>query len=189
MPVHVPTSEDVRLYECAVLYPVLSQKDEQQLLKEVEALFTEAGGMLVAKDVWGSRGIAYPIKGHTEGCYVIYHYELDPSKVKEIDQQMRIMKNVLRHMFVIPPKGYEIVNFAEKYQQWLKERETIGQRREREKEEEVKEKIARKVQIQAKRDASEKKKKVAEEKPAGPMVEEELTEKLEKLISDDTSDL
>jgi small subunit ribosomal protein S6 len=187
-PVYVPTSEDVRLYECAVLYPILSQKDEQQLQKEIEALFTEVAATLVSKDVWGRRGIAYPIKGQMEGCYVVYYYEMDPSKVKEIDAQLRIMKNVLRHLLVKPPKDYEIVNFAEKYEKWLKERETVDQRRSREKEEDVKEKLAKKVQMQAKRSATEKKVKT-EEKPSAPLKKEELDEKLGKLISDDADSI
>lgn len=183
MPVHTPSSEDVRLYECAILYPVLSQKDEQTLLKEVEGLFEEAGAKLIGKDPWGRRGIAYPIKGQMEGCYIIYHYEMDPSKVKEIDTQLKIMKNVMRHLMVKPPKEYEISKLGEQHEKWMKERETVDQRRTREKEEDVKEKLAKKVQATAKRSADSKKMKT-DEKAAGPVVQEELNEKLDKLISD-----
>lgn len=185
MPSLEPSSEDVRIYECTVLYPVLSQKEEQQLLKEIEALFTDAGAREVAKDLWGRRGLAYPIKGQMEGHVVVYYWELDPLKVKEIDQALKIMKNVLRHMFVKPPKHYQVVKFSELYVQWLKERETVGQKKTREKEEMVKERLAKKVQAQAKRAAPKK----TVEKSAGPLVEEELTEKLDKLISDDTTNL
>ena len=182
MPTITPSSEDVRVYECGVLYPLLSQKDEQTLLKDIEALFAEVGATQIAKDVWGRRGLAYPIKGQREGCYVVYHYEMDPSKVKEVDTQLRIMKNLLRHLFVIPPKGYEIVKVSALYEEWLKTRESVDERRSRVKEEEVKEKVAKKAQMKAKRTTAEK-------KESAPMAKEELSEKLDKLVSDDTMDL
>lgn len=179
---------DTRLYECAVLYPVtLSQKEEGELLKEIEGLFAEAGATLVSKDLWGRRGIAYPIKGETEGKYVIYHYEMDPSHIREIDRALRIMKNLLRHMFVKPPKGYQIRKWSELYEKWLKERETVEQVRVREKEEKLQEQIARKAKKQADRATSERKRSEGEaEKPK--VTEAELTEQLEKIISEDTFD-
>lgn len=185
MPSLIPSSEDVRIYECAVLYPLLSQKEEATLLKEVEGLFDEAGAKQVSKDLWGRRGLAYPIKGQMEGNFVIYYYEVDPLKLKEIDSQMRILKNLMRHMFVKPPKNYQVLKYSELYEQWLKERETHDQKKVREQEEKVKDRLAKRAQVQAKRPV----KKVVEEKPATPMKQEELTEKLEKLVSDDLTDL
>lgn len=181
MPTLTPASEDTRVYECCILYPYpLDQKEESRLIKEVEGLFEEAGGKLVLKDAWGRRGIAYPIHGSTEGTYVVYYYELDPSKVKEIDRQLRIMKNVRRHMIVKPPEDAQLVKYGELYEQWLKERETIEQRRVREQEEKVQERIAEKAKRQVKR--AEKKPDSA---PKPAMTEEVLTEQIEKLISDD----
>src|SRR3989344_6307680 len=90
---------DNRIYEYCVLYPAnLSQKEESVLLKEVEHLIEEQGGKQISKDSWGKRGLAYKIKGHTEGNYIVYHYEMDPGKVREIDEALRITPNVLRHM-------------------------------------------------------------------------------------------
>src|SRR5438874_124716 len=109
MPTLTPSSEDVRIYECCILYPYpLGQKEEAELLKEIEGLFADAGGKLVMKDAWGRRGLAYPIGGAVEGNYIVYYYELDPLKVKEIDGALRIMKNVDRHLLVKPPKNYQI---------------------------------------------------------------------------------
>jgi small subunit ribosomal protein S6 len=183
MPTLTPSSEDVRIYECTILYPLLSQKDESALLKEVDALFAEAGATLVAKDAWGRRGLAYAIKGQTEGNFVVYYWEMDPLKLKEVDAQLRIMKNLMRHIFVKPPKNYQIVKYSEAYETWLKERETMDQKKMRVKEEAAQERLAKRA-VQTK-----KAPKKVEEKSAGPVVQEELTEKLEKLISDDTSNL
>ena len=176
------------MYECCVLYPYpLGQKEENELLKEIEGYFAEAGAKLVAKDKWGRRGLAYPIEGAMEGSFVIYYYEMEPAKLKEIDQQLRISKNVLRHMFVKPPKNYQILQYSEVYEQWLKERSTVEEKKAKEHEAKVQELIAKKAQRAAKR--TEEKKKEDKQVAAKPMSEAAITEKLDKLISDDSVDL
>lgn len=187
MPTLTPSSEDTRIYECCVLYPTtLSQKDEQQVVKDVEGFFSEVGAKLVEKDVWGRRGLAYPIKGLMEGKFIVYYFEMDPLKVKEVDQALRIHKSVMRHMFVKPPKKYQVLKYSAVYEEWLRTRETVDQKQEREREEKLNEQVARKAKLQAKK-VVEKKKPSMDAKPA--MQDDVLTEKLEKLISDDSLDM
>ncbi len=188
MPELVPTSEDGRIYEWCVLYPYpMQQKEEQTLLKEIDEIFAEAGAREVARDKWGRRGLAYPIGGLKEGTFVIYYFEMDPAKVKEVDNVLRITKGVLRHLVVKPPKRYQIVKYSETYEQWLKDRETVEQQREREREQKVQEQVARKAKMRAKATTERKKVKPAAE--ASSMGGENLTEQIDKLISDDTLDI
>ncbi len=180
MPTLSPSSEDVRIYEIAVmLQPDLDQKAENTLLAELDGLFTEAAAKLLFKDTWTKRGIAYKIGGFSEAKYVIYYHEMDPSKLRELDRMIRLTKGVLRHMVVIPPDNYEAVSFEARYQEWLKTRETVADVKRRKKEE----KLTAAVQAQAKRVS-----KRIEAKPkeiAKPLEMGQLTEKLDKLISDD----
>ncbi|MFA7681678.1 MAG: 30S ribosomal protein S6 [Candidatus Peribacteraceae bacterium] len=188
MPTLTPSTEDALIYECAVLYPYpLSQKEEQEIIKEVEKIFEDAGGKQIAKDSWGRRGLAYAIKGYTEGCYMILYYELAPAKVQEIDEALRILRGVLRHLIIKPPKGYEVVEYSEKYEAWRKERSTEAERRKEEREQELQHRVAEKAKRQAKRAQEEKKTTAAEVKK--PMEEKKLTEQLEKIISEDEFDL
>lgn len=174
----VASSEDVRIYECAVLYPyALPQKEEAQIVKEIEGYFAEVGAKLIAKDAWGRRGLAYAIKGATEANVTIYYYEMDPLKLKEVGHNMKISKGVLRHLFVKPPKHYQIVKYADTYEQWLKERESVDQKRTREKQEKLQEQVAAK----ARRKVQTKK----VETKAAPVSGEVLTEQIDKLITDD----
>lgn len=184
-----PTSEDTRIYEIAILYGhPISQKEEQELLKAVEKLLDEAGANQIAKDTWGQRGLAYRIGGHYEGMYVVYHYEMDPSKLKEVEQQLRITPGVLRHLIVKPPKGYEVVKYSEKYEQWLKDREHEEVVKKEEKEEALKRKVVEKAKRQVKK-AEKKEEKEVEAAPAPKIEEGKLSEELEKLISDEDLDI
>lgn len=176
----VSVTEDNRVYEIAILYPYpIQPKEEQELLKGVEEIFAEAGARVMLKDTWGRRGLAYAIGGHREGNFVLYYLDLDPIKVKEINAQLRILRGVLRHLIVKPPKNYKIMPYAEHYAQW-KERDRLeGEAREQEREDKVKKQMVEK----AKRKASDEK-KVEKKSDAPAVTEADLTKQLEKLISD-----
>lgn len=178
------SSEDVRIYEFCVLYPFpLNQKEEQEILKSVEELFAEANAKTIMKDVWGRRGLAYPIKGYREGSFVIYYLEMEPAKLKEIDNQLKIMKNVLRHLIVKPPKKYKIVPMSGRYEEWKQETKAEGERKAAEKEEKLKKQVLDKAKRQTKK--ADEKPKV--EKPAAP--KGDISKKLDQLISDDAIEL
>lgn len=180
MPVFTPSSDEVRVYELAVLYPAnIDQKAENGLLKEIDDLFAETNSKVLFKDAWSKRGLAYPIKGHTEGKYVIYYIEADPARIREMDKDLRLIKGLLRHMMVIPPKGYEVQSYESLYQQWLKSRESADDVRRRKTEEKAKETVVANAKRASKRMDSAKK------KPAASVEMGELTEKLDELISDD----
>lgn len=187
MPSLTPTSEDTRVYECAVLYPYpLSQKEEAEVLKEIEEIFAEADAKLIAKDAWGRRGLAYSIGGSTEGSYVIYHWEMDPSKLKEVDHALHINRRVLRHLIIKPPKGYQVTKYSEAYQEWLKTRESVEEVRAREREEKLQAQVAEKAKRAAAKTTTKRK---TDDKPKEAVTEEQLSEQLEKLISDDSLDI
>jgi|CXWL01.1.fsa_nt_gi small subunit ribosomal protein S6 len=170
--------DEPRTYEVAVVYPFpMNQKEETELQKNIEEIFTEAGAALIMKDVWGRRGLAYKIGGCTEGTFIIYYYTIDPLKVKEIDQQIRILKGVLRHMIVKPPKNYEMVPYAGNYDKWKDQEKLIQEKAAMDKEERLKKQVVDKAKRQTKK----------EEKPevkVKPMTGEAITQELDKLISD-----
>ncbi|OGJ59850.1 30S ribosomal protein S6 [Candidatus Peribacteria bacterium RIFCSPHIGHO2_01_FULL_55_13] len=176
---------DVRIYEVAVLLPYpMAQKEEHQTIKEIEAIFKEAGAREVSKDVWGQRGLAYEIKGSSEGNFIVYHQEMDPGKIREIDTALRIVPGVLRHIIVKPPKGYKITKYSETYKVWLKERESASEKSKREREEDIQKRIADKAKRQVKREKTAK-----AEAPVEAVDKEELGKKLDKLISDDSIEI
>ncbi len=181
-----PSSEDTRIYELCVLiaYP-LTQKEEQEALKRVEELFEEAGAKQVSNDIWGRRGLAYKIKGFEEGSFVVYYWDLDPSKLRDIERQLLILPNVLRHLVVKPPKGYEMVDYSKQFDAWKKEKVVAEEGKAKEHEERLRQKMLDKQKRQTKPRAT---KKVEEEIPkeaAAPMEKEELTSEIDKLISGD----
>lgn len=178
---YTPTSDEVRLYEIALLYPYpMNQKEESELLKGIQAIFDEAGAKEIFKDVWGRRGLAYKIGGFDEGNFIIYYMEIDPSKLKEMDEAIRILKGVLRHMIVKPPKNYQITSYADSEKKWKESSRLEGERRVQEKEDKKLKQVVDKAKRSTKAAAEAKKSDVE----AKPMTGAALTEELDKLISD-----
>jgi len=181
MPTLTPSSEDVRIYEIAImLQPDLDQKAEKVLLAEIDAHFAEAQAKLLFKDPWTKRGLAYKIGGFTEAKFIIYYFEMDPSKIRELDGQLRLTKGLLRHMIVLPPKGYEAVSHEAVYQDWLKNRVTASEMKERKKEEKLKASVTQQAKRATKRMEAKKPKEEVK-----PLEMGQLTKKLDQLISDD----
>ncbi len=170
--------EEARLYELALLYPAsLSQKEEQELLHSITALLEEAEGTLVERDLWGARGLAYPIRGHREGKFLILHCSLAPSRLREVDRQLRILKGVLRHLVLTVHSAGPMVKFSERYDRWLKEEETKEQTQKAEREEHVRRQFAERARRQVQR-------------PQPPaerteVREEQITEQIQKIIADE----
>ena len=178
------TDEDARIYEIAVLYPYpMNQKEESDLQKAIDEIFREAGAKLILKDAWGRRGLAYKIGGFNEGNFIIYYFEMDPSKLKEVDTQLRILKGMLRHMIVKPPKNYQIVPMAGNFDKWKQQEKLIGEKAAQDKEDRLKKQVVEKAARQSK--AKEKKSEVESK----PMSEQSITEGLDKLISDKDIDI
>ena len=58
------------------------------------------GGACQEVNVWGRRKLAYPIKRHSEGNYVVTELELDPQDTKELERGLMISEEVIRHLLV-----------------------------------------------------------------------------------------
>ncbi|MFH1443865.1 MAG: 30S ribosomal protein S6 [Candidatus Peregrinibacteria bacterium] len=176
-----PSSEDTAIYEFCVLYPSnLSQKEEQTLLKGIDEIFAEAEAKELVRDAWGRRGLAYPIKKQTDGNFIVIYFEMDPSKIREVDGHLRILPNMLRHLIVRPPKDYEVTKFSERFEQWLKDRETAVETKQKEEEKRLQRKVVEKAKRDVKRTEAKKK------EPTSTLEEADLNKKLDELISDDT---
>ena len=146
----------------------------------MEEIFTEAEAKQLLRDAWGRRGLAYPIKKQTEGNFIVFYFEMDPQKLKEVNRQLGILPNLLRHLVVKPPKGYEVVKYSEHFEQWLKDRATAVETQRKEEETRLQRKVVAKAKIQAKRTEAKKK------EVTSTLEEADLSKKLDELISDDT---
>lgn len=91
-----------------VISPRLSADDVDGMVERVGALIEDAGGSVSMVDNWGRRRLAYPIRHHFEGTYVLTYLNMPGERAAEFERALNINEDVLRHLLisgVIP--GYE----------------------------------------------------------------------------------
>lgn len=90
----------MRKYELIyVLRPNLEDEAKAIVLDKVKSII-EADGEVEKVDEWGNRRLAYEIEKLTEGYYVLMNFKAATDVPKEIDRNLKIMDNVIRHMIV-----------------------------------------------------------------------------------------
>ena len=90
----------MRNYELIyVLKPNLEEEAKTIVLDKIKGII-ESSGEVVKVDTWGTRKLAYPIEKITEGYYVLINFKSTTEVPKEIDRNLKIMDNAIRHMIV-----------------------------------------------------------------------------------------
>ncbi|MBQ3446307.1 MAG: 30S ribosomal protein S6 [Synergistaceae bacterium] len=75
-----------------------SQNEEVAKIQEV---ITNLGGTVSKSDVWGKKTLAYPINKKTEGYYVLFTFELEPSQTFELRRILGLRANVYRQLMTV----------------------------------------------------------------------------------------
>ena len=90
-----------RDYELVViLNPEIGDDAVPNSIQKVEQGITSSGGEVTESNHWGRRRLAYPIKRHMEGNYVVSQVKLDPTTVPELEATLRISEDVIRHLII-----------------------------------------------------------------------------------------
>ena len=88
-------------YELAVVVSAKIEDDERaQVIEKVKALVERFGGQISDVDEWGKKRLAYEIQHMTEAFYYFIQFDAEGTVPAEIEQDVRIMDNVLRFLCV-----------------------------------------------------------------------------------------
>lgn len=91
----------LRDYELVVvLTPELADDALNETVERLQQSIAQRGGEVKDVNVWGRRRLAYPIKRHLEGNYVVTQIRMDPAQVPALESGLRISEEVIRHMIV-----------------------------------------------------------------------------------------
>lgn len=89
----------MRNYELVcVIQPDLDENAFNGVLDRVKGWIAESGGNVGKVDVWGRRRLAYEIRKHREGQYVLLNFSLNPAAASELERNLRYQETILRHM-------------------------------------------------------------------------------------------
>ncbi len=94
-------SSEIPHYE--MLYIISNKYTEEEtktISKKIKEMLEKEGGKITYEEEWGKRKLAYPIEHFNYGYYNLVEFDLEAKKIEKINNAMRIMKEVLRHVIV-----------------------------------------------------------------------------------------
>jgi len=83
-----------------VISPEVAEEEFETAIDNVSRFITERGGIISDTERWGKRKLAYPIRRFGEGNYVLTKFKLKPAFGKEMEANLRISEEILRHLLI-----------------------------------------------------------------------------------------
>ena len=88
-------------YELAVAVSAKIEDDERAAtIDKVKAYVERFGGQITNIDEWGKRRLAYEVQHMKEAFYYFIQFDAEPAAPAEIEDNIRIMENIVRFLCV-----------------------------------------------------------------------------------------
>ena len=89
----------MRNYEIAIIiHPELEDAAYNEVVERVQELIKNSDGTIVKVDQWGRKKLAYEISNLTEGQYVFFQTEMEPTICSEIEHALQLNESIIRFM-------------------------------------------------------------------------------------------
>jgi len=83
-----------------IISPEVVEDRINDITESVNQFITGKGGTVSEVEQWGKRRLAYPIKHFEEGNYVLVRFKMEPGYNKELETNLRISEDILRHLLI-----------------------------------------------------------------------------------------
>jgi len=92
----------MREYETTfVLAPTLSEEEVEETVTSFTGVAEEKGAKVVNVDNWGKRRLAFPVKKHDDGFYVVLTLQQETVEaVTELERRFKVNDSVIRFLSV-----------------------------------------------------------------------------------------
>ena len=91
----------LRDYELVlIISPEVVEEKFEATIDNISRFITGKGGVVSDLERWGKRKLAYPIRHFVEGSYVLTKFKLKPAFGKELEANLQISEDVLRHLLI-----------------------------------------------------------------------------------------
>jgi small subunit ribosomal protein S6 len=98
-----PTVGDKKLqdYELVfILNPDIAEDALESRINGISQFITAREGVISDLQKWGKKKLAYPVKNFLEGNYVLAKFQMKPARAKELEANLRISEEVIRHLLI-----------------------------------------------------------------------------------------
>lgn len=89
------------LYETVIIARQdISTQQVETLTENMSSFITDGGGTVAKVENWGLRNLAYKIKKNRKGHYVLLNLDTPVDAMKEMERNLLLNEDVLRHMTI-----------------------------------------------------------------------------------------
>ncbi|MBO8450597.1 MAG: 30S ribosomal protein S6 [Spirochaetes bacterium] len=89
----------MREYELMVVFPL--EEDKYKTASDaVRKILTGNDAQVKSEEPYGDRDLAYEIKKHTRGRYVLFTLGAQPDKILDMDHQLKLTPDILTYLFI-----------------------------------------------------------------------------------------
>jgi len=100
--------------EYEILYIIPNEYTEAEIpgiTAKIKDLIKSNEAEIIRDETLGKRKLAYPVKNSNHGYYILHHIKTEPSRLKKLDNDLKLAEEVLRHIIVnladLPPFNLE----------------------------------------------------------------------------------
>ena len=91
----------MRQYETIfIINPDLDESQTNGIIEGVKTAIQSGGGKVLQVDPWGKKRLAYAVKQHNDGYYVLIVFESSPEFVTQLNGHYRITELIIKHIVV-----------------------------------------------------------------------------------------
>ena len=92
----------MREYEAIfILAPTLDEEQTQTIIDSLSQAAEERGAEVANVDRWGRRRLAFPVKKHKDGQFVIFTLRADSDDaVRELERRVKVSDSVIRFLTI-----------------------------------------------------------------------------------------
>jgi small subunit ribosomal protein S6 len=90
-----------RVYEeLFIIRPDATEEEVDPLVEQLTNTIASKGGNVDKSEKWGIRKLAYRVKKHNEGNFILLHFSAEPDAVLELERRLRVSDLVLKFITV-----------------------------------------------------------------------------------------
>ena len=77
-----------------------ANRDWERVVSHVKESITKHGGEMVRYEKWGERKLAYPIKGHRRGTYLLAYFSAEADCVNRVYREVELSETLIRALIL-----------------------------------------------------------------------------------------
>ena len=90
----------LRKYEGMFLFDPVVTSDWESVQAELNRMLERAGARVIACAKWDERRLAFEIRGRKRGIYALTYFEAEPTRVADLERDVRLSEAALRCLIV-----------------------------------------------------------------------------------------